>query len=788
MTENFENKTDLTEIENQTENLKIEDLNQNQYNEDEINSTFYDAEIDSLCSDASHLDDFQSDDDEPESIALAASRKSRKSIKQTRHIERVQTLTKDFVPNYSVKKEFTPFELFQSLELQLMQNAKIFEIELTLKYGEENPFPEVFVRNGSEDNSSSTPLAEELPTSPTSSTRKSLSPTFIQNISNFTLPKFSKNSSNNNQNSPIKISRSLDLYHLEKPKLPHGNSSTIEELNLSLNFLTKSINSNYFVSQWKDGLCHYFYKVEEYMKTDEDYETLKLSAFLYRLLKIETSLDWDNINVLPDVVFRNKVVQTWRKYKKNSENSKNLKNSKNSGILKTTSSLFSFSSAKNKESSTNSESNNSPESSPNNNSLLSKNRQYKSKKFKKTIDDLKTQIQTARFIWQNDWRQKCHKNLNPLLLASIMLRILSDVAYFIDHKTLEEYSLYVQFASDHLIETSERIDKMTTKTGIAKIGAGAAGLSAASIGIFGLLLTPATAGMSLALTVGSMSAGLIGGGTSLTSTIVSDKALAEYVRETRNSINKAMRYTICLKEIVTDTGKSFEIVSSMLKDMLKKESVDGKSNPIGQFISQHGLVDGVDGNDSNKKLAAYLRDGAFIGWDIFTGISDIAHLDLAMGLLKALNVGIFQPAVKVAGTNAVKLTSITTDTLTTGADAMSLIVKTTTYSTKIISSVAAAITIFTSINDIMDGKKFVGKHELCTEFQELSEHLLLNKEQVIKTVEEFSKHNVWNREGKKVVAGGGDLMVVNLSKRGERGSREVSGSTDDDDEQCSSSK
>ena len=41
MTENFENKTDLTEIENQTENLKIEDLNQNQYNEDEIISTFF---------------------------------------------------------------------------------------------------------------------------------------------------------------------------------------------------------------------------------------------------------------------------------------------------------------------------------------------------------------------------------------------------------------------------------------------------------------------------------------------------------------------------------------------------------------------------------------------------------------------------------------------------------------------------------------------------------------------------------------------------------------------------
>merc|ERR1711976_142380 len=119
----------------------------------------------------------------------------------------------------------------------------------------------------------------------------------------------------------------------------------------------------------------------------------------------------------------------------------------------------------------------------------------KTEQFKKLGD--RAAINQARFIWQNRWRLKCIQLRNPLILSNILMRALNSNSYFIDGANMDEYSLYVDNASECLLDSAERIDKITTKTGVAKLASGGTGLVAAGIGVTGLVLAPPTGGLSL---------------------------------------------------------------------------------------------------------------------------------------------------------------------------------------------------------------------------------------------------------------------------------------------------
>lgn len=485
---------------------------------------------------------------------------------------RQNTLTREFqsMVDFSQKTTCTPQELYSSLEQQLMCNPDIFIFEKD-KLDPSNESP-------NQDPANSDQLAE-INTTKVNFFKKS-----TEKLKTITSSK-----SDNKQDPEIS-----PLQNYLQKRTKQSKTSSIEDLNTALNFLIATVKEDYFTEQWNDGINKYCQLITEYVRSDknqEDYETIKLSAFLYRLMKFESNLVWEKINVLPNIKIKNFVVRSYEKTKQVFE--------KIGSVAESTAQTSTAEPISSKP---------------------------------KTREDLQHEITTARFIWENDWRQKVYRLQSPLIMASLMLRMLSDFEFFIDSKSLEEFSLYIDMAAEYLENSADKIDQLTTKTGLAKFGAGAAGFTAAGIGITGLILAPETGGLSLGLTIGAMSTGVIGGATSLTATIVKDKALHNYIQNTRIQTAKAIRYTVILKELVNDTAKSFEVVTSMLKDINAQE-----------------LASNLAKIKNNKEMLNYIRDGSFIGLDLFQGIVDLAGLNVAVGLFKALNVGIFQPFAKIVG-------------------------------------------------------------------------------------------------------------------------------------------
>ena len=482
-----------------------------------------------------------------------------------------------------------------------------------------------------------------------------------------------KSRTDKNDNSPT---TSINSYLQNREN--QTSESTIEQLNSALNQLAASIDDQFYTAQWNDGIRNYFLNIENFVKnkTPENYEEFKTVCFIYRLMKFESNLLWEEINVLPDVKVHGKILNTLQKV--TTLSSKKVDEGQN-------------------------------------------------QKPPKTKKELQHEIRTARYIWQNNFRQKCSRNINPLIIASLMLKALAENQFFIDNQSLEEYSLHIDVAQEHLSHSAHGIEKITNKTGVAKFASGTAGLTTAGIGIAGLVLAPETGGLSLALTVGAMTTGIVGGTTSLTASIVKDKALATTITQTRAITAKAIRYTLNLKELVNDTAKSFEVVNSLLKDLDAKE-----------------LASKLTSMKSNKEVLSYLQSGASIGWDIFSGITSIGDLNVAVGLLKALNVGVFQPIAKIAGVSATKLPTA----MAKATEALNAAFRAGAVGTKILGSIATTVTIFTSINDILDGRKDVMEQDLSKEFIELGEHLHETRNQLLNAIEKFEESQILEEHGR----------------------------------------
>merc|ERR1712066_65305 len=183
------------------------------------------------------------------------------------------------------------------------------------------------------------------------------------------------------------------------------------------------------------------------------------------------------------------------------------------------------------------------------------------------------------------------------------MRALNSNSYFIDGTSLDEYSLYVDNASECLLDSAERIDKITTKTGVAKLASGGTGLVAAGIGVTGLVLSPATGGLSLGLTIWSMTAGITAGATSLTASIVKNKHVNETIKETRVITSKAIRYSLILKQLINDNQETFVTIKRLIQGQDKVEltkKLEKKRMKTVRMRKLDKVKNGID--ETNQKI------------------------------------------------------------------------------------------------------------------------------------------------------------------------------------------
>lgn len=94
--------------------------------------------------------------------------------------------------------------------------------------------------------------------------------------------------------------------------------ATYTELALDLNLLKEHLNIQTFKSEWHNGVSEYFDKIEPYIKTLPNFEELKNTCLIYRLMKLEENINWEYVDlnedkdVKIDPELRKEVRDMWR--------------------------------------------------------------------------------------------------------------------------------------------------------------------------------------------------------------------------------------------------------------------------------------------------------------------------------------------------------------------------------------------------------------------------------------------------------------------------------------------
>ena len=495
-----------------------------------------------------------------------------------------------------------------------------------------------------------------------------------------------------------------------------------------LNLLAENIKSEFMSQEWNDGLKEYFFDIEQYIKENDHYDGCKNTCFAYKMIMLEEHIIWKKVDNYQCP-----------------ESPKSPKATEPSFEKKPTSRKMSATESLQK--------------------LTSKLKQSVRKTDGKTNSQRThgEDISEARMLWQNRWRRKIVQLKNPLILSNILMRALHSNSYFLEGASLDEYSLYVANAAECLFQSAERIQKITTKTGVAKLASGGTGLVAAGIGVTGLVLAPPTGGLSLGLTIGSMTAGLTAGATSLTATIVKNTHVNETIKETRAITKKAIRYSLILKQLVDDNQSTFEDIRMFIQGVEKIEISVNQQKTRMNTIKMRKCRKLAEKKTLSKEIAsdqttiagtqnmAITNDcmigGTGLGWEIFNGLSTVTEFNVAVSMVNTINKGVFSPISTALPGSATAATLPAT--ASQFGDSVTKVFSAGAIGSQIVGSLAAVVTVYTSVNDILDGRKDVGESELAQGLTDLAVKLPKINVALVCAVKEFNKHIEENVEGLK---------------------------------------
>ena len=327
---------------------------------------------------------------------------------------------------------------------------------------------------------------------------------------------------------------------------------TFTELALELNLLYESLQPQAFNSEWNTGVDKYFLHIESFLKTLPNFEELKHTCLVYRLMKLEENINWDFVDetepeVQPEIVENQTEFEEIQKVNpdKSQEESKfkkffspvSEKIDNFSGKLDIQGKIDGLT-----------------EKIGGFTDDLTKKISKSESSATFTVADENQLRREGRIIWREEWRERCLSKINILLLSMILIQAVNDYKYFIKID-FSEFSDKIDEAVQELTNTASEVEKVTKKTGIAKITAGGAGIVAAGAGV-GVILAPFTGGASLAfaMTATSMTAGLAAGATNLGSTIVKNKKTQEAVTSCQSKTEETIEKSLILKELINDTA------------------------------------------------------------------------------------------------------------------------------------------------------------------------------------------------------------------------------------------
>lgn len=300
----------------------------------------------------------------------------------------------------------------------------------------------------------------------------------------------------------------------------------------------------------------------------------------------------------------------------------------------------------------------------------------------------------------------------------ILIQAVNSYKFFINCG-FDDFSDAIDSSVIKLKSTAGQIEKVTKKTGIAKIVAGGGGIIAAGTGL-GVLLAPITGGASLAiaLTATSMTAGLAAGATNLGSTIVKNKGVKKAVDECQLETGEAINQSLILKELINDTATTFQQINDLLEEF----------NSVYKGDLRKLLED--------KRMDIALQSGG-TAWKLVAGIGSLAEFNLAMFLLNGVKAGVLEPLTNV-GTSAMNAVGIS---FTSAGSGVASGLNIGAIAGPLVGGVIAVFTVFCSVKDILAGAKDCKGAELGDDLRSLAEHLPMIRDNLRENIMKFRGMN-----------------------------------------------
>ena len=308
-------------------------------------------------------------------------------------------------------------------------------------------------------------------------------------------------------------------------------------------------------------------------------------------------------------------------------------------------------------------------------------------------------------------------NPNPLTRAQFWKSLADNYLNVILGYSVNDYEARIPNALKTLNDCASMLDKVAKDTGITETVGGSASVAGGGMAIAGLLLAPATGGLSLGLTVAGAATGVAGAATSLTGNLINQHWDGSQAQKVREATEPAFRATLSLQGFLNEYMKKLKEAAEILKT----------SN--GEAIARDAF-----------NVMELSKEAGTIAWNIYkignTVVTGVQHVRQAKEI-KALVNFIQADYYALNGARIGLATHAAAPGVTIPVLGKTLVAAGTT-SAKVLSSSMAIVGVAFGIWDIVGGAKKIAKgSELADEFRKTSKNLEEESSKLIKLYKEL---------------------------------------------------
>ena len=297
-----------------------------------------------------------------------------------------------------------------------------------------------------------------------------------------------------------------------------------------------------------------------------------------------------------------------------------------------------------------------------------------------------------------------------LLLNQVELIISKDSFHKLYGFILEDYlsnrRIFSKICRDH----ADHVEQFVKVSGMARTVGGSVTIVAGGIAILGIILAPFTAAASLGLTIGGVTGGILGAGTSVTAGMVKHISIRSDKRKIKEALKKFDAQEKVISVLLTGVHDNLNLLTDLKKRGVTKskagiafKGLTGAGSVVMDGVRLAKAVNGTVTFGKSAKLATFANNvSTFIRADV------AAATNLAEG---AAAPGLFGKAVVVAGTTTAK----------------------------VFSGVFAAFGIGLGIWDIVKGVKDIKGSKIALAFREFADEYDKDTEKLLIGIEQLPK-------------------------------------------------